>query len=334
MLNALSKFGYRQVPPWAHPQHPVMRTILGRGGDIKLRRRLLVMLLAIAVTAASVGIGYVIANGTTENDEPTINEILYWPLVAGQTIATVLAIAMTTNAISVERRKQTWDSLKLSLSGVGLTLRARWAAVFYRLGWLLAAITIGRIVYIGVLLDDMTEFQGRALDLRISGITPEISLDLTVIIMSLHMTAFIIYPFVTVALAAAIGLMVSVFTRSRGVVVLGLFLLAGLRLLLTVGGVVLGDTVFETVGGGVTPELAEINADNSTDAWFRLLFSSSEGDQMLNLLHLDTLGQIWADIDYGVYIGVIMLGIMLAQAILANVIVIFAAWRASKPTNY
>lgn len=333
MLNALSKFGYRQVPPWAHPQHPVMRTVMGYTSRTKLTRRLLVVVLLLVITGASVAAGYVIANSTTENNEPTINEILYWPLVAGQTIAMLLAIAMTTNAVTVERQKQTWDSLKLSLAGVGLTLRARWASVFYRLAWLLIIITVGRLIYVGVLLNDMTQFQGRALDLRISGITPSISLDMTVIILSLHMTAFIIQPFVAVALAAAIGLFISVFTRSRGVVILGLGLLVALRLGLTAGSIFVGNSIFEDVGMGVTPELAEISVDNSTDAWYRILLSATEGDQMLKLLHLDTLGQIWADVDYGVYVGGIMLGLVLVEAILANAIVIFAAWRASKPTN-
>lgn len=333
MLNTLSKFGYRQVPPWAHPEHPVMRTVLGSNRAVGLRRRFLQLILLIAFMGAAVAAGAVIASGTTENESPTVNEILYWPLVAGQILAMILAITFTTNAVAVERQKQTWDSLKLSLHGVGLTLRARWAAVFYRLGWLLFAITIGRIAYLVILLDDITGFQGRALDLRISGITPDVSLDVTVIVLALSMTAFLIQPFVAVALGAAIGLLISVFTRTRGVVVLGLLLLIGLRLGLSIGSIVLGDTVLEDVGTGVKPELAEIAADNSTDAWFRLLLSSTEGDQMLNLMHLDTLGQIWADIDYSIYIGAIMLGIVISQAIVANLLVIFAAWSAARPTR-
>ncbi|PJF41976.1 MAG: hypothetical protein CUN55_10760 [Phototrophicales bacterium] len=333
MFNALSKFGYRQIPSWAHPSHPIMRTVLGRSNRLKWSRRIFLWLILLLVTTAAIAAGYIIAGTTTENTEPTISEILYWPLVGAQTLAMILAIAMTTNAVNIERQKQTWDSLKLSLAGVGLTLRARWAAVFYRLSWLLFVITIGRLVYIGILLDDMTEFQGRALDLRISGITPSVSLDLTVIIISLHMTAFVIQPFVAVALAAAAGLVVSVFMRGRGVMILGLGLLIALRLLITVGSILLGNSVLENIGLGVKPELAEIANENTVDAWYRLILSSAEGDQMLKILNLDTLGQIWADIDYGIYLGAIMLIVVLVEAILANMLVIFAAWRASKPTN-
>lgn len=332
-MNAFSKFGARQIPEWAHPQHPVMRTILGRSTASGWRRRLLQLFILGAFVGAVVAAGSFVASDQTTNESPTINEILYWPLIAGQTLAMVLAIFMTTNAVSVERQKQTWDSLKLSLVGVSLTLRARWAAVFFRLAPLLLVITIGRAIYLGVLIDDILEFQGRALDLRISGITPAVSLDVTLIIMALSMTAFLIQPFVAVALAAALGLLLAVFTRSRGVVILGLLLLVGLRLGLTAGAVFVGDDVFQNVGDGVKPELAEIAADSSAEAWGRLLFSSAEGDQMLNLMHLDTLGQIWTDVDYGVYVGAIMLGIVLLQAVLANVAVLFAAWSAARPTK-
>lgn len=332
-MNAISKFGARQIPYWAHPTHPVMRTILGRAKDAMWRRRLLQLILWLALGGAAVAAGSFIASDQTTNESPTLNEILYWPLIAGQTLAMVLAIFMTANAVSVERQKQTWDSLKLSLVGVSLTLRARWAAVFYRLAPLLLIITVGRAIYIGVLLDDITEFQGRALDLRISGITPAVSLDVTLIIMALSMTALLIQPFVAVALAAAIGLLMSVFTRTRGVVILGLLLMIGLRLGLTAVGIVAGDAVFFNVGDGVKPELADLAENNNPEAWARLIFSSSEGDQMLNLMHLDTLGQIWTDLDYGIYIGAAMLGVVLLQAIIANAAVLFAAWAATRPTS-
>jgi hypothetical protein len=332
-MNAISKFGARQIPGWAHPDHPVMRTILNRNNQGSWRRRLLQLFLLLGFIAAAVAAGFFVASDQTTNETPTLNEVLYWPLVALQTLVMVLAIFMTTNAVSVERQKQTWDSLKLSLVGVSLTLRARWAAVFYRLAPLLVVITIGRAAYLGVLLSDILEFQGRALDLRISGITPGVSLDVTLIIMALSMTAFLIQPFVAVALGAAIGLLLSVFTRTRGVVILGLLLLVGLRLALTAGGIVVGDEIFQNVGDGVQPALAEIAEETPAEAWAHLLFSSAEGDQMLNLMHLDTLGQIWTDVDYGIYVGAVMLGIVLLQAIIANVAVLFAAWSASRPTN-
>lgn len=329
MLNTLSRIGYNQLPRWARPDHPIMRSVMGYGRSSTWRRRFMMLLLMIFISAIAVALGYVVAqNQAIQGEEPTVRDILYWPLVGAQTLALVLAIALTTNVIALERQKQTWDTLKLSLSGVSLTLRARWIAVFFKLGWLLALITIGRLIYVGLLLDEMVEFQGRALDLRISGITPEVSLDVTVILMAAMMTAFILMPFVAVAVAAAIGIVVSVFTRTRSVVILGLLLLIGLRLATTIGSLVVGNTVFSETG--VSNDLATL--DRNT-AWYRLLFSSAEGDMMLRLFHLDTLGQIWADVSYTIYIGGVMLLVVLVQAMIANGLVLYAAWRATKPSS-
>ena len=323
----IARIGYSQLPPWARPAHPIMRSIMG-SRSATLKRRLLKFLLFLAAMAVAVGLGYIIANNQTANETPTTREILYWPLVGGQIIAMLLAVALTANVVAIERQKQTWDSLKLSLSGVSLTLRARWISVFFKLGWLLAAITIGRIVYTGLLLRDMTEFQGRALDLYISGITPEISLNVAMLLMAAIMTAFILLPFIAVGLGAAIGLLMSVYTQTRSIVILGMLLLIGLRLAITAGAIVVGNTVFEEVG--VVSELFQM--DNST-AWYRIIFASVEGDMMLKLVNLETLGQIWADVENTVYIGGVILGVVLVQAILANAIVLFAAWRATKPTK-
>lgn len=330
MLHTLARIGYSQLPYWARPQHPIMRSVMGYGQAGTWRRRLLGFIGTLFLVVVAVAIGYVLTQNNLDSGEKLdLRDVLYWPLVGAQTLAVVLALALTANVIAVERQKQTWDTLKLSLSGVALTLRARWIAVFFKLGWLLFFITVGRLIYIAILLRDITEFQGRALDLRISGITPEVSLDVTVLIMAAQMTAFVLLPFIAVAFAAAIGLFVSVLTHTRSVVILGLLLLIGLRLGTTIGAILVGNTVFADTG--VTAEL--INLESST-AWMRLLFSSAEGDMMLRLFDLDTLGQVWADLENSIYIGAVMLGIVVVEAIIANVIVLYAARRATKPTSF
>lgn len=328
MLGTLKKLGYRQLPQWAHPDHPIMRSIIGYNRQTNWRRLLMRLAVFVLLIGAAVAMGYIAADQTTDED-PTLREILYWPLVGAQTLAMVLAIIITTNVVAQERQQQTWDSLKLSLTGVGLMLRARWASVFFRLWWLMAAITIGRLVYFVLMLQDLTEFQGRALDLYISGITPEISLDSAILLMTALMTSFILQPFISVALAAAVGIVVSVFTHTRSIVILGLLLLVGLRLATTAGGLVVGATVFEQTG--ISTDITELS---TTAAWTRIVWSSLEGDMMLELFHLDTLGQIWADVNNAVYIGGVMLALTLLQSMIANMLVIFAAWRAGKPTSF
>jgi hypothetical protein len=142
MLNAIARIGYNQLPGWARPEHPIMRSVMGYNRKTGWQRRLLLLLLTAFLSAVAVGLGYIIARSNAGDENPTLREILYWPLVGAQTMALLLAIYLTTNVIALERQKQTWDTLKLSLSGVSLTLRARWISVFFKLSWLLGAITM------------------------------------------------------------------------------------------------------------------------------------------------------------------------------------------------
>lgn len=327
MLNIITKIGYQQLPRWAHPDHPIMKNVMGHGRARGWRVLLMRFFFWIGAIAAAIGLGYAIANRNTQ--DPTVREILYWPLVGGQILAMVIGVALTANVIAIERQKQTWDSLKLSLTGVSLTLRARWISVYFRLWWLLAAITIGRLVYIGFFLRDMAEFQGRALDLYISGIDPEISLDGAVLLLTALLTAFILQPFIEVGLAAAIGIIVAVFTHTRSVVILGLLLLIGLRLAISVSALLIGTTIFEA-SGGVTLDLYQMETSR---AWYRLMLTSLEGDMGLKLMNLETLGQIWADVKNSVYIGGAMLVAVVVLGLIADGLVRFSAWRATKPTS-
>lgn len=319
----IEKIAYSQLPQWARPTHPIMRSILGPIERSSRLRGFLRLLIGVALIALVVGLGYVTAKQDSGDDEPALRDVLYGPLVGAQTIALVLALAMTSNVVAVERQKQTWDSLKLTTVGASLSLRARWISVFFRLKWLLLAILIGRLVYIGLLMKDIVDFQGRALDLYISGITPEISLNVAILLMTALMTAFIMMPFIAVGLAAAIGIVLAVYTRARSVVILGLLTLIGLRILQTIFAISLDDRLFE---GALDME--------RTEAWARLLFSALEGDMALKLLHLETLGQVWADVDYTVYVGGVLLAMVLVEAAIANGLVLFAAWRATKPTRH
>jgi hypothetical protein len=287
--------------------------------------RLLGLLIGSAIAVA---LGYVIAQESTVNDEPTVREILYWPLVGAQLLAMLLAIAMTTNSIALERQRQTWDSLKLTLVGVGLTLRARWISVFLRLWWLLAAVTVGRLVYVGFLLDDLTENQGRALDLHIYWIEPEVTLDAAILLLTALVTGFILLPFVGVAIGAALGLLLALLTRSRAIVILGLLVLMGLRVVITAAGLVIGDNLITETG--VSPEVIDMTTGS---AWAQLLFFSIEGDMGLKLMELDTLGEIWADVENGIYLGGVFLAIVLLYAIVSNLIVLLVARLAARPSK-
>ena len=46
-------------------------------------------------------------------------------------------------------------------------------------------------------------------------------------------------------------------------------------------------------------------------------------DQGLRLIHLPSLFDVWADVDYGVTLGALLLGIVLLQAVITPILLIF-----------
>lgn len=317
---------YRQLPEWARPTHPMMQYILGRQATTRRSRWLRALLVMLSVGLA-VAVSYfaVLQN----NDTPRIREILYYPLVALTLLMQVLTLAITTNSIALERQKQTWDSLQISLVGAATNIRARWVSIFYRLRLMLLVVFAARLVYIALLMVDMTDFEGRAIDVRIIGISPEVSLEVAVFLLAALMTAAIVQPFVALAFDSAIGMLVAVFTQQRSVGILTTVVLMGARIILTLGAVIQGNQVVNA--NGTTPAILE----NSTEqAWAQVLLLSTQGDLSLRLLNLETLGNLWADLDNGIYLGGVVLAVVMLQAAVANSLVLLAAWRAAKPNRY
>lgn len=313
---------YSQLPHWARPDHPMMRYVLG--ARRLSRTGLLLRVLAILAIAGLLAGGYALARLAYE--DLTYREYLYYPLIGTQLILQLLAIAITTNAVALERQKGTWESLQITTVGAANAIRTRWALVFYRLRWPLAALFILRLGYIGLLLNDMTDFEGRAIDVRIIGIAPEVTLEVAVFLLAALISAAIMQPFVNIAFDAALGIIVGSVMHRRNVGILSTVVLMGLRIAVTVGAVVLGSKII--TADGTTAEILDMSTQ---EAWARTLFMTLQGDTALRLLHLETLGNLWADLQNGIYIGGVVLAGVVLTAILANAMVLFSAWRAHKP---
>ena len=102
----------------------------------------------------------------------SINAVVYFPLLTVQIATGMIALVGTSSFVSDAIRRQNWDSLRATEQGTIQALRARWVAVFYRLRGLIGVIVGVRVILIALLLFDLTEFQGRELDLLINGISP------------------------------------------------------------------------------------------------------------------------------------------------------------------
>jgi hypothetical protein len=333
---------YTQLPDFARPSHPLMRYALLRDGR-KLSRRaqlaraaLIIVILLILIVP-----GWQIATNigqTTIDAASLIGKaflVLYWPLVVIQVVARLFAISSTSGVIAGEVQHGTWDTLKVTTEGAVLTMKTRWAAVFYRLRWVFVILLLARVVFIIGALIDLTSFQGRYLDLLLSGTKPfgppnfptELSMVVGILTMAMMMTATLLMPFTAVAFDAGMGMLVGTVSRGRMVGILGQLLLVIVRIMITAIALVLGSVALSLGAmkiGLVTP------GDNTLGAWIGAFLGIGEGDLGLTMLYLPHVQRLWADIDYGVLVGIGLLGYTLLQAALANVLIKWAGRRATK----
>lgn len=326
-MALLSRMFYSQLPVWARPTHPMMRYALGYR-KLTLRDILVRMLLAVLVVGIMVAAGYVYTSETSDSSTVAYREFMFYPLVVLQLFAQLAALSMTVNSVALERQRGTWETLQVSLVGAATAIRSRWALVFYRLRWILAAMVLGRLGYIALLMDDMTDFEGRAIDVRIIGISPEVTLEVAVFLLTALITAAILLPFVAIAFDAAIGMLISTLTQRRSVGILTSLILVGGRILVTASALFLGETIL--TANGTKPEIVEMS---TTEGWVRTVFLTLQGDLGLRLLNLETLGNLWADLENGIYLGGVVLTGTILMAVIGNGFVLFAARRAAKPAK-
>jgi hypothetical protein len=292
---------YGQLPEFARPGHPVMRYMRLREGRRTTRGMQFLRLgLIFGLLTLLVVVGYFITTQfgrapiVTANPLDGVYLILYWPLVILQFLVHVFALNTTVGVISTEIRAGTWDTLKITTDGALLTMKARWATAFYRLWLLLAVLVIVRVLFIGIALIDLSSFQGRYLDLLMSGTTPfgppnvpeDTAVIIGVLIVAMMMTGALLAPFTAVALDAALGMLIGTFSRGRMLGTFGQVGVVFVRLLLTawalwVGAAALSLTPFTAVAQAFAPgEAAPLSG------WLGAFFGVAEGDMGLTLLHL------------------------------------------------
>lgn len=346
-VSMLQRF-YGQLPSYARPDHPVMRYLLLRDGRRTTRgHQIFRLALFIGLIVGLPLIGWLIATRLgnspieTQNRFDAIYQILYFPLVGLQVLLRVIAMNTTIGLIAAEERQQTWDTLKITTDGAMLTMKARWATVFYRLAAFLALVTAARVLFVGIALYDLTTFQGRYVDLLLSGTIPfgqpflsdemaqSTGVPIGVVIIALGMTAALLAPFTALAFDAAFGMLIGTFARGKLSGTLGQFGLVLARILITgvallVGAAALGLSPLGGLSAGISGNPEPILG------WLGIFFGLGEGDLGLTALHLPYVHRMWSDYEYGVFIGVAFLGWVLLQALFANLFVIWAARRATR----
>ncbi|MDX1992648.1 MAG: hypothetical protein SF029_09670 [bacterium] len=319
----------RQLPPWARADNPILRTLLGAARTEGRRARLVRAFFVMLGGGLALMVGYLIAsdyNTTNPLERPVsqaLFEILFYPVLFFQLVLRLSALGMTVGAVAEEKRRQTWDSLRATVGGVALALRARWSAVvLYRLRGLLAVTILARIVMIGALLYDLTAFSGEYLNYLVGGIIPQISVPVAVLLLSLMMTASLLLPLTGLGLDAALGLLVSTAVRQRLYVGLVQILLSLIR----VGVVlllVLAVTRFRDPAG--------LTGTTDAGTWILLAAFAAIGDWGFSFLYLGFYGgEVWANVPYGILIGPALLLFIFMQTALTDVILALAIRRGER----
>ncbi|MEM6528364.1 MAG: hypothetical protein AAF653_08720 [Chloroflexota bacterium] len=314
------------LPEWASRNNPLLGYQLRQHEQISTRSRLLRALGSVLLLAALAIGGYaaatnVFSSPAGQNLTESTVEILFYPMVIIQTALGIGALAFTIGAIGEERGHETWDNLRATPSGAALTLRTRWIAVFYRLRPGLVLVTLVRLVLIGLVLRDLTAFQGRYIDLLIGGVTPDVptalggipfSVPAAALMLSLFLTAALLLPFTNVAFDASFGLFLATLFKQRLYSLIFQFVGFVLRI-----GVV-GGLIWLTLGF-----IANTQPLEPWQAWLTVFGFGAFADWGLMMMHLGFSGEVWGTIPYGIFIGPVLLLYALGQAMLSD---LFLRW--------
>jgi hypothetical protein len=197
-------------------------------------------------------------------------------------------------------------------------------------------ILLARIVFIGLMLVVIaTQYQGKYVDLLLSGTTPFGLPDVPdwtraiigIVITSTMLTASLLAPFTATALNASLGMAIGTLARGRLLGLLGQVSLVLARVVITAFALELGAVA---LSGQVITSPFALFVSTPFLAWLGAFIGIAEGDMGLSLLFLPSITRLWADREYGVMVGVVFLIYTLGQAALANVLVKWAGRRAAK----
>ncbi|MFZ4816632.1 MAG: hypothetical protein ACOYL5_19005 [Phototrophicaceae bacterium] len=326
------------IPLWAQLKHPILNYQLRditRTPRLRLALRLiLVVLIALALGAGS----YLVAsqNGRESIGQPNsewVNTVVFFPLLGLQMFVSVVALAFTIGVVNGQEQRQTWDTLRASGNGVAIILRAAWASVFYRLREWLAILLAVRLILVGLVLFDLTSFEGTYLDWLTGGIVPLIpqtwaGIPLATLVgsllVTLHLVALLVLPFTAVGFEAALGLWLSTWFRQRiySVIVFMILLLAQVALILFLYGQ-FSAIALQGLTVGEIPYTAP-------QAWGVLFGFFALADWGVKFSFLTFAGEMWALIPYSILIGPALLIFAILQGAAADGLLRLAVRRAER----
>ncbi len=296
---------FGDMPDWAQRANPLLRyELVRREGTSSAAGRIAMWVIFLATLIVA---GYIHATDGMQRGLQLpytldIWRVIVFPLFFVQLIMRVAGLSMGVGAVTDERQRQTWDNLRATENGAAISLRTRWVSVFYRLKGLAFTILAARLILIAAILYELTSMQGAYLDLLSARALPMVSAEVGIIILSAFMTAFIMLPFTATGVDIALGLLISTTIRNRAIAAL-------LQVILV---------VFRVGVGGVCFWLSwQLVNDNlmleGVPALSLLGAGAIFGDWGIILSQLSTTGQLWSEIPFSIFLGLILLFVAIVQ---------------------
>ena len=235
---------------------------------------------------------------------------LYFPALALQAGALMLALALGAASVDAERNRKTWDKLRATEAGAGLALRARWLGILYRLRAPIAAILLLRLLLALAALVELSAFGGHYVQMLSAGAGAAPAIGdwrLGLLLIALGVALSLAQPLAIIAAAAALGLFLSVTVAERLYSALLQIALAAIYVALLLASAAGAAEILQ--GRLILSDAAQFAV---------ILLYSSYGDWGLLLAQLGSLGQVWARVPAGAYISVGMAALLLIQTLLAD----------------
>ncbi|HVO41068.1 MAG TPA: hypothetical protein VMT34_00520 [Aggregatilineales bacterium] len=340
-----------RLPDFARRNTAFMRSVIaGQSRTSSPFWRILRLLLVAVVLLLTPLIGWYVAvlTGTDPLAAPTVLDrafmAMFWVLVLIQLGVRIATLATGSGLISASMRAESWETLKATPDGAALAVKTHWAAVLYRVAPTLIFLMVWRLYFAGVLVANLTSYEGHVFDVFLGGTVPLGSpqflgadnhltlpaVALAVVLMAVTLTASLLILVTSAAFDAALGIWLGTLARGRVVNTLGQATVIVIRILLTGFALWIGAAAIEAGGTPFAPIGGNPITFSPPVAWIGALFGLVEGDQGLSLLHLWNYPPLWANIDHSVFIGVALLILVLVQAALANRLILWSAHRATQ----
>jgi hypothetical protein len=287
-------------------------------------------MLALSILSGAGFIGIVLAAGhllgvaVGQSIDDVLFMRLYWPLIFAQALLSALVFSRGIEVVNDARARRQWDLIRSSAEGVSTFFSSAWARAMRSVTpGILSLIVVPRLILAVVLLIHQMAFRGEALSLLGAFSHPAIIFPFDMILLAAVLTAALLLPIQSLALEAAIGLLMASVLRGRTNTTLVRLIWIFMRVSWAVS--ITGLQIFLLSDPSSWKEVLQ-----PIGAWLITFGAGAIGDWGLSGLHVSALDQTWRSIPWASTVGLALLGIIVLQTALTRHVMRLAVRRAQR----